>query len=781
MASRPVGREKAKRRLKEVRYEWKKRVKEAKSAWVQEQCEQINNECVGAFDCGKKVWEAIAKLKGGLQKTRTATAVPLKQKSGQVCVGAAQNAERFREHFHELYGRGERFDWGALDSIRQHEEWVEAGRTPSDKEIRAAVGRLNLSSPGVSGIGAAAVKATVMSDRGFALVKEMVMDFWEGEVAPKSWEDGLLKILPKSGDLSQPGNYRGVMLLEVLYKVIANLIKDRLTPIQESLEQESQCGFRPGRGCSDASFSLRMAIKKRREHGLETWVLLLDLVKAFDRVPRSLLWAVLRKFGVPGKLVRLLEALHSTVNVGFEVEEVRVVLDSIIGVKQGDLLGPQLFIFHICAIMQAWKVDYGPQYEQCRFRTKQDSVVCSRRWEEGTNCSGRGGMLVGVVEADEQRLRGACEYIRARVRRVEGKTVAQALRVRVLGARGGSKQYQRADLRYDLQHGFVRLDGEFGGGLRQGHGGVMEFGMMDSEYADDTGLVFGDRETAARMAPLVNKHFARWGMQVHEKKPTDTKVKTLVLFCAAPPSVYTNPHTFDDADLSDIVLPTGNVIPVVDRAKYLGSMISRDGTDKVDVEARIAAATRAFGSLSKLVFQSAAVSPSAKREAYVALVMSILLYGSEGWCLTAALWRKLRSFHHRCARRMCRVSMWHTREFRISSASLLKVLGLRNVETYVCRRQLQWAGHVARMGMERLPRRFLSAWCGRPRPVGRPEMTYGATIEAALSFAGVRVEEWMTLAQDRVGWKQTINGIWDVEDEIEVHAVLERRAGVVSV
>ena len=131
------------------------------------------------------------------------------------------------------------------------------------------------------------------------------------------------------------------MLLEVLYKVVANILKARLTPIQESLEHESQCGFCPGRGCSDASCSLRMAIKKRREHGLETWVLLLDLVKAFGRVARTLLWQVMRKFGVLEKLVRLLEAPHEHVNaVHLEVEEATVILKSIIGVKQGDLLGP---------------------------------------------------------------------------------------------------------------------------------------------------------------------------------------------------------------------------------------------------------------------------------------------------------------------------------------------------------------------------------------------------------------------------------------------------------
>ena len=61
--------------------------------------------------------------------------------------------------------------------------------------------------------------------------------------------------------------------------------------------------------------------------------------------------------------------------------------------------------------------------------------------------------------------------------------------------------------------------------------------------------------------------------------------------------------------------------------------------------------------------------------------------------------------------------------------------------------------------------------------MGRPELTFGATLEAALAFAGVEVDGWMDLAQDRVGWKQVIRDIWDVEQEIEVHDVLRRRAG----
>ena len=185
------------------------------------------------------------------------------------------------------------------------------------------------------------------------------------------------------------------MLLEVLLKVVKQLLKARLSPIQESLGHESQCGFRPNnKGCTDANFVLRLVTKRRKEHGLETWVLLLDLVKAFDRVPRSLLWKVMLKFGVPAKLVSLLKALHRTVKVNFTVDEVREVMLSIIGVKQGDLLGPQLFIFRICAIMMSWRAEHNGDYEMCTFRTKMDAAVRSRR--PGTGMHRVPGVGLGV-------------------------------------------------------------------------------------------------------------------------------------------------------------------------------------------------------------------------------------------------------------------------------------------------------------------------------------------------------------------------------------------------
>ena len=127
---------------------------------------------------------------------------------------------------------------------------------------------------------------------------------------------------------------------------------------------------------------------------------------------------------------------------------------------------------------------------------------------------------------------------------------------------------------------------------------------------------------------------------------------------------------------------------------------------------------------------------------------------------------------------MCRISTWHTQAHRIRTVHVLQRLGLRSVRTYVTRRQLQWAGHVARMEEDRLPRRFLTSWCGRVRPVRRPELAYGAGLTAALVCAGGRVKDWMDLAQDRVTWGDVVKNVPEPEQLIEDHRWLEQHTEV---
>ena len=81
------------------------------------------------------------------------------------------------------------------------------------------------------------------------------------------------------------------------------------------------------------------------------------------------------------------------------------------------------------------------------------------------------------------------------------------------------------------------------------------------------------------------------------------------------------------------------------------------------------------------------------------LVVNILLYGAECWCLTEDLLARLRSFHHRCLRAMCGITRWHTWRHRIRTSELRRRLRLETIDVYIEQRKIRWAGHVARMGL----------------------------------------------------------------------------------
>ena len=652
-------------RLRSARKNLKVAVTEAKNAWIKDKWNQLNKRHLqrGTANC----WQALGEIKKGLSKTAPAAVKMMTKDDKSKCVSAEENSEVFRAHFEKLFDR-EPDCTKDFDHFPQLNSNTEIPDLPDDKEIADACRSLKNKAPGDSGLKPELWKALLTDSRTFHLLKSLVLDFWISEVPPKQWMMGLLRILPKKGDLSLPGNYRGIMLLETAYKIVSILLLNRLRPIAESLDHEQQCGFRPGRGCNDAVFTVKMAMKKRREHSKETWILFLDLVKAFDRVPRELLWQLLEKFGVPPKLVRLLKALHKHVIVKFEVEGLEHEVNCTIGVKQGDILGPVLFIIFMAGVMSDWrKITDCPAIV---FLSKPDNVITGRRpTAKGT-----------------------------------------------------------------------------------------PFELNDSEYADDTAVLFDSRQSAVEYCPLLVNHFRQYGMEIHtgDVRDPEKKSKTEILFVAAPLSTYKDPTTYDNVDLGVIPLGGGRFFPIVAQFCYLGCLLTRDCSDDADVQSRIDKAAGAFGSVRKEVFSNQNVCFGAKLLIYEGLILAILLYGSECWCLTEKLYHKLRLFHARCARSMCRVTRKHTWKHRISTDKLLARVGLRTIESYINRRQLQWAGHVLRMPFERLPRKMLTCWVASSRPRGCPQFTYGRGLYKALRRANIEKNSWTALAMDRDKWRGMI-------------------------
>ena len=104
---------------------------------------------------------------------------------------------------------------------------------------------------------------------------------------------------------------------------------------------------------------------------------------------------------------------------------------------------------------------------------------------------------------------------------------------------------------------------------------------------------------------------------------------------------------------------------IVQKAKYLGCLIDRDGNDKCDVIARMEKASQAFRAVSSCVFKSGIITMRMKAAVYAAVVLSVLLYGCEAWALTEALLTRLRSFHRRCVREIAGVNSEHVEGERV--------------------------------------------------------------------------------------------------------------------
>ncbi|KAI3366227.1 hypothetical protein L3Q82_010063 [Scortum barcoo] len=110
--------------------------------------------------------------------------------------------------------------------------------------------------------------------------------------------------------------------------------------------QEEQCGFRPWSwNTGPALYPSTGWLEGLWEFAQPVHMCFVDLEKAFDRVPRGILWGVLHEYGVRGPLLRAVRSLYdrsrSLVRIAGSKSDLFPVH---VGLRQGCPLSPVLFI-----------------------------------------------------------------------------------------------------------------------------------------------------------------------------------------------------------------------------------------------------------------------------------------------------------------------------------------------------------------------------------------------------------------------------------------------------
>ena len=167
---------------------------------------------------------------------------------------------------------------------------------------------------------------------------------------PKSWKTGMIVNLFKDGNACDPNNYRGLTINSCLGKVFNSVINNRLIEFldKNNIIDNKQIGFKRKARTSDHIFIVNALIQKYRKNKEHLYMCFVDFKKAFDSVWHLALKLKLLEYGISGKFYDIIDNMYKdNLNCIKSDGQLSNTFSCARGVKQGDILSPNLFNLYI--------------------------------------------------------------------------------------------------------------------------------------------------------------------------------------------------------------------------------------------------------------------------------------------------------------------------------------------------------------------------------------------------------------------------------------------------
>ncbi|XP_031116377.1 uncharacterized protein LOC116020030 [Ipomoea triloba] len=141
---------------------------------------------------------------------------------------------------------------------------------------------------------------------------------------PSGLNDTNVVLIPKKSHPEKVSDLRPIAVCNVVYKIMAKMIANRMKPLLGDIISESQSVFIPGRLITD---NILIAAEvghflNRKQGGVVGWgALKLDMAKAYDRMEWPYLRGMLLALGFAPEWVNLIMLCVTTVSYSFQVNE----------------------------------------------------------------------------------------------------------------------------------------------------------------------------------------------------------------------------------------------------------------------------------------------------------------------------------------------------------------------------------------------------------------------------------------------------------------------------
>jgi hypothetical protein len=294
----------------------------------------------------KTLYRIVKALSG-----KTTQKLPISDDKGKPLKTQEEQAKRWKQHFSTILNCPEptvKHDFSA-DPTHTLDINMEA---ITMEEVTTAIRKLkNGKSAGIDDIQAELLKHG--GENTTRQIQQLCNRIWETGEVPRDWRDGIIIPLPKKGDLKDCNNWRGITLLSVPGKVMASILLNRIQGAVDDQLRQQQAGFRAGRSCCDQIFALRQIIDKVTALKEPLLINFIDFRKAFDCIHRMSVWNILRCYGIPEKVIKVIQSFYEDSRCAVRADgEVGEWFQIITGVRQGCVLSPMIFLLVMDWIMK---------------------------------------------------------------------------------------------------------------------------------------------------------------------------------------------------------------------------------------------------------------------------------------------------------------------------------------------------------------------------------------------------------------------------------------------